>query len=369
MIFHGLESPRDIQAVIRADSLMLRDFTANRRHFLGRFQDILKEGFIDTNLSIALKACRLRHVENTFPGLDHVQISQHVESALRSPQDQRERRSPVWQSSLETISQLLELLSESDMFVDDYSKEAWDQYQDLTDIDADYEITWTCRDPKPRAPLLLSRSEDFRIQRAYLIFDAFRHTLWYDISVLHNTHVIQMSVFDDSEARWGDGDWGIRAFQSVYRFIFQRYKRLMYRTCPTPQFGFRLQRNVYENFHWVAYLSSQRHSIHLCLLGKDEACLKQYMLLIGQSRYDASLSICSAIVGNDLGHSLVSNHLEESSIRHYLDPGRLRDPWMSGRYFWDEERLQKLAHDWLEYGEAERRKSLAKWTAFAAGEG
>lgn len=249
MIINGFESPRDIQAVISADSHMLRHFVANRRRVLRRFQNTLKDGFIGTNISIALKACRLRRIEKTFPGLDRIQISRRVESALRSPQDQREGRRPVWQLSLETISPLLELLSESNMFVDDYSSEAWDQFQELTHIDVDHEITLNCHNPMPRVPLLLSGSEDFWIQRAYLLFDAFWHTLWFDISVLRNTTVIQVSVCNNSEARWKDSDWGTRAFQSVYRFIFQRYKRLMYRACSTQQFRSSLRRDVYENFH------------------------------------------------------------------------------------------------------------------------
>lgn len=367
MIFDGFESPRDIQAVICADSHMPRHFVANRRRFLRRFQDILKDGFIGTNISIALKACRLRRIEKTFPGLDRLQISRRVESALRSPQDLREGRRPVWQLSLETNSQLLELLSESDLFVDNYSSEAWDHFQELTHIDVDHEITLYCHDPMPRVPLLLSGSEDFRMQRAYLLFDAFRHTLWFDISVLRNTTVIQVSVCNNSEARWKDSDWGTRAFQSVYRFIFQRYKRLMYRACSTQQFRSSLRRDVYENFHWVAYLSSQRHSIHLCLLGNDEACLEQYMSLVRQSIYDTSLSIRSAIVGNDLEHSLVSNDVEESSGLNYHDRGYLRDFWISGRYFWDKERIQNLLHEWQEFDGAEHRKYHARLVAFAFG--
>jgi hypothetical protein len=141
MIFNDFESPKDIQAVICADSHMLRHFVANRRHLLLRSQDIINNGFIGTNISIALKACRLRRVEKNFPGLDRVQISRRVETALRSPQDLREGRRPVWQLSLETISQLLELLSESDMFVDDYALEAWDYFQDVADIDGNHEIS------------------------------------------------------------------------------------------------------------------------------------------------------------------------------------------------------------------------------------
>jgi hypothetical protein len=346
---------------------MLRHFVANRRHLLRRFQDILKDGFIGTNISIALKACRLQRVEKTFPGLDQAQISRRVETALRSPQNLREGRRPVWQLSLETISQLLELLSESDMFVDDYALEAWDCFQDVADIDGDHEISLISHDPMPRVPLLLSRSEDFRIQRTYLLFDAFRHTLWFDISVLQNTQVIQDSVFNNSGAHWKDSDWGTRAFQSVYRFIFQRYKRLMYRACSTQKFRSSLQRDVYENFHWVAYLSSQRHTIHQCLLGNGEECLKHYMSLVRQSRYDTSLSIRSAIVGSDLEHSLVSNDVEESSKLNCLDRRYLRDLWMSGRYFWDEERLQKLVHDWRGFDETEYRKYRARIIAFAFG--
>ncbi|KAH7235465.1 hypothetical protein BKA59DRAFT_532859 [Fusarium tricinctum] len=367
MIFNDFESPRDIEAVICADSCMLHHFVANRLHLVRRFQDILKDGFIGTNISIALKACRLRHVERTFRDLDRVQISRRVESALKSPQDLREGRRPVWQLSLETISQLLELLSESDMFVDDYALEVWDYFQGVADIDGNHEISWISHDPTPRVPLLLPRSEDFRIQSAYLLFDAFRHTLWFDISLLRNTQVNQVSVFNNSKARWEDSDWGTRAFQAVYRFIFQRYKRLMYRACSTQQFRSGLQRDVYENFHWVAHLSSQRHSIHLCLLGNDEACLKQYMSLVRQSRYDTGLSIRSAIVGNGLEHSLVSNDVEESSRLHCLDRDYLRDLRMSGRYFWDEERLQKLVHDWREFDEAEHRKDRARMKAFAFG--
>jgi hypothetical protein len=72
-------------------------------------------------------------------------------------------------------------------------------------------------------------------------------------------------------------------------------------------------------------------------------------------------------VGNDLGHSIVSNDVEESSRLNCLDRRYLRDLWMRGWYFWDKERLQKFAHDWREFDTAKYREHRARMIAFAFG--
>jgi hypothetical protein len=84
------------------------------------------------------------------------------------------------QLNLGALSELYQLLREADTFAVHYSKEAWDMSQDMATREGERNL--------PRIPmsLPLSETESQQMQKAYLLFDACRHTLCFSTSYLQD---------------------------------------------------------------------------------------------------------------------------------------------------------------------------------------
>ncbi|KAF4437814.1 hypothetical protein F53441_12955 [Fusarium austroafricanum] len=220
MILRGLESPQDIQSFIRADSHMLSIFLEHRDHVLRPLRQDLCHPLTGKNLGLVMVACRLRQTEDEFKRLTRAQVAKKMQPIMKTLSQ------PLLTTglSLGLLCALFQLLHELEFFTSSYSRQAWENMQNMADKEAEDDLNARLIVCKPRVPLLLSNKEKQHIQIAYLLFEAYRNTLAFNTSLLQQVeldHDIQDSILAPFEICCSDGPWEVRAFQLMTDLIIQ----------------------------------------------------------------------------------------------------------------------------------------------------
>lgn len=231
-IIGDLESPEALQSMIRADSHILRVFIGNRHLILRPLRQDVYHQFPDKNLTQAAVACRLRQIESGVPL--RTQTRAHAEGMIKPLLSQSPKPLSVAQLSLGAISKLYQLFREAEIFTAGFSRECWHLFQDwVSREDADYDddhVPQKLSSIRLPLSLPLSKPECYEIQKFYLLFDACRHTLNFTTSFLQdydlpessmaNFHIPYRFIYQDKLLC-------VRAFQTVFRFVFREYEHLL----------------------------------------------------------------------------------------------------------------------------------------------
>lgn len=354
-IIGDLESPEAVQDLIRADSHILRLFLGNRHLILRPLRHNVYHLFPDKNLTQAAVACRLRQIEGGVP--PRTQTCAHAEEVMSPLLAQSPKPLSVAQLSLGAISKLYQLCREAEIFTTGFSRESWRMTQDWVcqDVHEDYEDHEDQKDLGDRLPmsLPLSKKEEGQIQKCYLLFDACRHTLNFTASFLqdfdlperssYNFHIPYSFIYQDKLLC-------VRAFQTVFRFVFKKYKHLLegihdrvdysislhrLHTKCTPWVSQRkefLNRSFCDHLQFVAYLCSQGYYLLLESQELDDIMMEERIIsLYMRFSQFKKQSLTSPLV--------VSAHLQYSlnNLCHGADS--CREFWASGAFIWDKKRL------------------------------
>ncbi|KAF4462690.1 hypothetical protein FALBO_10479 [Fusarium albosuccineum] len=313
--------------------------------------------------SLALTAARLRFIQHEITYMEPRQAQEQFQSILESPHLELS----AWETNLLAICHLFRLSREADHFIARYAEDIWAKTQDESVTYAIIEFTnysgpLPQPSPMPRTPLLLSSTERQRLEESFLIFDVYRHTIHYDTTLLREIKInrpIRMPITWSSFITEGLGghDWSLRAFQSIFGFIFNKYHFLVHRvanrlesqkpsgkllravnTLGANRVWQFLQRTQDEELRFVAYLCSHGYFLLLSLEHMDWECLEHFIMTmflwkcIPKAQSDSSLMM----------EERLGTWLEALSTVANRDLGSYMEPRTNRRYFWDRERLHQL---------------------------
>ncbi|KAF5664274.1 hypothetical protein FHETE_7156 [Fusarium heterosporum] len=349
IVLRNLESPDDIGSVIQADSHILHIYSQNQPYILRPLRQALHHQFPGQNLTQAAVACRLRKMESDFSCLTRAQVKEKVNQVLLRPPE------PVARLNLRAMSTLYCLLEESRVLTADYSREAWNLAQYLA-----AEETGNCG---PMIPLSspLSETEIEQMQKAYLLFDTYRHTLRYSTFLLQDYCTLgeqhMASFYIPYEFAYQDKLVCVRTFQAVFRFVFRKYQHILNRdswwmTVPTqPEINGTAWRVAKKHFfknppqddlQFSAFLSSQNYQTLIDLQAMGEIQLVKRIASLYR-RY-------SRLKGNPLNSPLVMF----ADLKPWKEIGCAPDDmccelWISGAFMLDKERLLQLGEGWIDY--------------------
>lgn len=260
----GLLESTDIQSLINADPHMLRVFLQHELVILRPLRRSISRQFPGENLTQAVIACRLRQLESTPLSRDLAKYQEVVKPILT----QAPKALPVTELKLGAISELHRLFREVEVFASAYSREAWEMTQDAV---ADYNRVPRIDSVRLPLSIPLSGGEKEVIQMAYLLFDSYRHTLWFSTSFLQDYY------YPKSHASLYYIPWqfahankliNVRTFDAVLRFLLREYNRLLCQVDDLLEGGSsdiisQLQTREFlnsssrDNFQFPAYLCSQ----------------------------------------------------------------------------------------------------------------
>ncbi|KAH7186062.1 uncharacterized protein B0J16DRAFT_320820 [Fusarium flagelliforme] len=336
----GLLESADIQSPINADPHMLRVFLQHECAILRPLRRSISRQFPGENLTQAAIACRLRQLESTPLSQDRAKYQDVVQPILtQSPEEL-----PVTELKLGAIADLHRLFCEVEVFTSAYSKQAWEMTQDAA---ADYNSV--PRTDSVRLPLSipLSGREKEEIQMAYLLFNSYRHTLWFSTSFLQDYY------YPKSHASLYYIPWqfahankliNVRTFDAVLGFLLREYNRLLCQVDDLLEGGssdiiWQLQTREFlnsssrDNFQFPAYLCSQgyRPLLDCQEIGNaTEVVLSLYTQYrqLRQNRHTCPL--------------VVVTHLKGSVEALFAGSQTERDFWTSGAFMFDHERRLQL---------------------------
>ncbi|KAF4498373.1 hypothetical protein FAGAP_5467 [Fusarium agapanthi] len=315
-------------------------FLQNQQRILRPLRKALNNHFPGQNLTQAALVCRLRHMEDRLQGQGRAQIEQVMKPVLTSPPEPI----PVSKLNLGGLSELYGVLREADTVAACYPNKAWIITQELQDRRVDNEDL-----PKLPLSLPLSDAESQQMQKAYLVFDAYRHTLCFSTSLLQDYghedspssfHIPLKSIYE-KKLLWA------RDFQAVFVFLFKEYESLLNQihdrntgppslprstnndvACQRPLFADTSRR---DRLQLIAYLCSQGY--HQILIIRERSSSSQDEHILSMYRQYQALKgdrlSCPMVVGADLEHSLKTL---------CCNAGEWHEFWTSGAYMWDMER-------------------------------
>ncbi|KAF5601636.1 hypothetical protein FPANT_1673 [Fusarium pseudoanthophilum] len=343
MILTAFKSAVDLQSVIQADPYILSVFLQNQRRILLPFRQALNNLFPGPNLTQAALVCRIRHMAGRFQCQDRAEVEQVIKPVLTSSP----RPLSASKLSLGALSELYGVLREADNFAVSYSKKAWKMTQEVVVRDPEEEEL-----PSLPMRLPLSEAESQEIQKAYLLFDTYRYSLFFSTNLVqdygyedsvHSFHIPWKFIYNEKLLC-------IRAFQAVFVFLFKEYEGILnqihYRNTGPPSLP-RFANNddwqippfidspQRDRLQFIAYLCSQGYrQLHSfrerSSISQDEHMLSLYWKYQALKKDRRS---CPMVVGADLEYSLKII---------CCDTGRGHEFWTSGAYMWDMERLEQI---------------------------
>jgi hypothetical protein len=376
-IFERLSSPLNILALASASPATLTHFTPSRRRVLVPFVHHLEQ-WPETpkRISDAMLACRLRMIPYNITNLD----PPHVESKVRSILQSRPMRPLTYQNSLGVFCELCRLRSEAQEMATRYGLQAWDALENEAALYINAG-TWI-HPPLPRLPLVLSMSELRRLDDGYLQFDINRHCIAYDKTSLLATELsfdmtwcLDFGLVGPKPIKgYNDLNWDLCAFQSFFRFLFNKYRVLISRVRiqadirrasqlassseSQPQSQTEVRQAVWDVDLKLMLLFTQRtlqeelrYAACLCSYGfpllNNLQCIKihdlEHFVLTTFESMRSSGAASHAAKKRELGNLGLS--LEKVCI----PVDRKHDPWLRGRYLWDSCRVDELRlrqHRW-----------------------
>ncbi|KAJ4009561.1 hypothetical protein NW752_009154 [Fusarium irregulare] len=343
----GLLEPTDLQSLINADPHMLRVFLQHELVVLRPLRRNIFNQFTGQRLTQAAIACRLRQLESTPLSRDRAKYEEVVKPILtQSPE-----AVPVTTLNLGSISHLDRLFREVQAFTSAYSKDAWEMTQNAV---ADSYIG--CRRVPARLPLSvpLSRGEREMIQWAYLLFESYRHTLWFSKSFVLEHYCPEQpapSCHILGEFTYGNKLGRIRPFYAVLGFLLREYRRLLSQVddilegessditsqAQTSEF---LNCSSHDILQFPAYLCSLGYRALLDCEEIGNPTARVVSLYMQYSQLKQDHHTCPLVVFVALKDS-VDSLFDGTQTWHAF--------WTSGAFLFDPERLNQLdRHWWME---------------------
>ncbi|KAF4966170.1 hypothetical protein FSARC_6129 [Fusarium sarcochroum] len=376
-IFEEISSPLDIHAFASASPIAFEHYASHRHHILRPAMREL-ETWLQTPrmLHDAMLACRLRLIPHDILHLDPLQIEPRVRSILESDFTYP----PLGQSNLGILCELFRLRNEANEVTMAYASRAWS----VLESEAAYsdERFGVLGPPFPHVPLVLSESEVHRFEQGYIQFEINRHCLHYDKKFLLATNrtydmkwcfetcLMALDIIKGYEVL----KWEMRAFQSIFRFLLDKYRVLVQRVrmridierakqlasevslretkgSPTVQDRIELREEWQDMdtnhtlaFNKRAHHQELRYIAYLCSHGFS--LLHKLQRMVATDRDDFILTTFRRMCSRELATGVAERREMEDfgfSLEELCDTvRRCHDPWLSGCYFWDGCRLDDL---------------------------
>jgi hypothetical protein len=204
-------------------------------------------------------------------------------------------------------------------------------------------------------PAKLSPSEVCRLEKGFLQFEIHRHSLHY-----HHAKLLRTKLSSDMIlCNWNFctqsetdklRDWNLRAFQSIFRFVFDEYRRLIHEVedqlCHATEqltqweidhvWRFR-QRTVHQELLYAVHLSSRGYGLLQNLQKAHKAQLQQFILVSF-----SAMCLHEGSLGFHTSTPEENDRLCRSLELLSGEAGSRDEPWTRARYFWDRERVDAL---------------------------
>lgn len=356
IILGASESPKDMQSAVLADPYILRAFFQNQSFLLQPLLQNLYHHFPGQNLTQAVTVCRLRRLENRLPSQNRA----HAEALMKPILTSSPEPFSVLQMNLGALSDLYQPHCEADTFMAHYPKVAWEMPQNMLAREAREDSPNRPKRPTPPLSLPVSETEIQQMQKAFLVFDACRHSLFFSTSFLQDCgHDDDESDFYTPwEFIYQDKLRCVRAFQAVFVFIFEEYENLLKRihervdvqNSVPPLESIRmdgrlqrqqfLQRDPRDGLQFTAYLCSQGYHRLMSFQDMDNIAQEE-AIMSSYNRYlelKADRRTCPMVVGANLDHSLRTLCYGTNTYHVF---------WTTGAFMWDIDRLSQLSGTWV----------------------
>ncbi|KAF5721117.1 hypothetical protein FGLOB1_388 [Fusarium globosum] len=349
-----LEILPDLRSFISASPIFLQWFHTYRQPVLKPIAELLKAVYHDDESFTydGIRGVQLRLRGHRFPYLDPYEVEVRTYWVdVSNPLSEK-----VWSGSLPFLCELFKQRQDADALISEFAVEAWNKLLGEARVRAqrDPSFTWL---PEFDQPLVLSPSEIIRFEQGFLSYDHERHDIYHDLDRLVSTVRPEMSrpAWDhrpsDLEG-FKEIGWCLRSFESVFHFVFGKYRELMYRVDrellerDTLNSGISrgvetrvcqfLKRTKYQEHRCLIFLSIQGYGLLRNLRRIDEAHVRHFILN----------TFLWVILRDATGYL----PLEYTFMRDIDQYGLLIDtplkpmyePWTRERYFWDRERMVKI---------------------------
>lgn len=347
-------SPIDLRSFISASPIFLQWFRTYRQSILRPLIELLKAVYHDDEAFTwsGIRGVQLRLQGHRFPYLDpyEVKVRTYRVDVSKSTSEKE------WSGSLPFLCELFKQRQDADALISEYAVEAWNKLlgEARARAQRDPFFTWL---PEFDQPLVLSPSEIIRFEQGFLSYDHERHDIYHDFDRLDSTVRPEMSrpAWDhrpsDLEG-FKEIGWCLRSFESVFHFVFGKYRELMHRVDrellerDTLNSGISrgvetrvcqfLKRTKYQEHRCLIFLSIQGYGLLRNLRRIDEAHVRHFILN----------TFLWVILRDATGYL----PLEYTFMRDIGQYGLLIDtplkpmyePWTRARYFWDRERMVKI---------------------------
>jgi hypothetical protein len=340
----------DVRSVIVASPGFFRYFLSARRYIHQFFITRLKTEVFQNEhlLSRAVLATRLRLLPQIGPFPDPM-VRSKIETIIKS----RPLSFTRWEGSLPILCDLYRQRHEANQLIREYATEAWDKL--ACDFEKDSQVGFRPVGYSFFEPVKLSPLEVYRLEKGFLQFKIHRHSLHYHHAKLLRTKLSSSMALcnwnfcTESETE-KLRDWKLRAFQSIFRFAFDGYRRLIHEVedrlcCTTEQLTqweiehmswFR-QRTVHQELLYAVHLSSRGYGLLQNLQKAHKTQLQQFILVSFTAMCFHKGSLASR-TSTPEENARLCRSLELLSG----EAGSRDEPWTRARYFWDRERVDAL---------------------------
>ncbi|CVK85191.1 uncharacterized protein FPRN_06932 [Fusarium proliferatum] len=343
IILGAFDSAEDLQSIIRADPRAFGVFLQNKQRILPSLRSSLGES-CSQSLIQAVMIHRLRQSEADSHGLTRLQAEQIMKPVLTSPPEPCR----FIKLNLGALGDLYQLFRESSSFKD-YYKTRMAEYDDTRTRERSNRRIKIEECPGTGIPEIVFESsllerkkprlwylDSTGMQRAYLLFEAYRHTLWFSTNLLqdygtgddrYDFHIPWNFIYHDKLLC-------TRTFQAIFVFLFREYNGLLRQVhsringsdyncrfdltdntwrIPSRQF---LQRGMRDRLQFTAYLTSQGFHRFLNVQNMDDDAQEEHILSLYVRYLDlkADRQTCPMVVGADLEHSLMALCYRERNV-------------------------------------------------------
>ncbi|SCV42607.1 uncharacterized protein FFB14_07768 [Fusarium fujikuroi] len=335
-------SPIDLRSFISASPIFLQWFHAYRQPVLKPIAELLKAAYHD-DVSFthdAIRDVQLRLQAHRVPYLDPYEIEgrMYLVAASKSMSEKE------WSGSLPFLCELFKQRQDADTLISEYAVDAWNNIlgEARRRTQRDPSFAWL---PEFDQPLVLSPSEIICFEEGFLAYDFYRHHMYHDLGLLEGTVRPELSGLESFE----ETRWCLTSFQSIFYFVYVKYRELMhradrelrgggaldgstYRRVDTRVCQF-LERTAYQEHRCVTFLSTQGYTLLRNLRHMYHAHVRQFILN----------TFFWVILRDATGHlPLEYTFMDDVEDHELLSKSPFRpmyEPWSQARYFWDRERM------------------------------
>ncbi|KAF5617281.1 uncharacterized protein FTJAE_12703 [Fusarium tjaetaba] len=305
IILASIDSPEDVQSLIRADPYALCVFLEHKQPILQSLRRDFYQQSCSQSLTQALMIYRLRRYEYD----PHCQARPQAIQFMKPLFTSLPERCTGKRLNLGALSKLSRLTRESQKFEEHYRTRAREMHPGSS--------------PSGRKHLRMLSLDSGLLHGAYLLFEAYRHTLWFSTNLLQDYG--SSDSRSDFNIPWNfiyrDKLLCVRTFQTFFVFVFREYENLLSqvhsRACGS-HYLYRfdsdwciqrrefLHRGPRDRLQFAAYLSSLGCLWLLNIQNMDDVAQEEYVtgLYMRYLDFKADRQNCPMVVGADLERSL-----------------------------------------------------------------